>query len=126
MPWYRSFRCGLSERCTYAGDYGGSRMIIFVGKEVAQPLEADAARANMQRLLDLLPSTADILERVELYRQLGRFRDALELIPSAPPEQWVNAHFQKQWAEAEDSTMRVIPTQVVSHARKSQRGAVVW
>jgi hypothetical protein len=92
----------------------------------APALEANAARHNMERLLALLPSTASVLERVELYRQLGRFQEALDLIPSAPPEQWVNAHFQKQWAEAEDSTMRVIPPQVAAHTRKSQRGAVVW
>jgi hypothetical protein len=89
-------------------------------------LEVDAARANMERLLALLPSTARVLERVELYRQLGRFPEALYLIPSIPPDQWVKAGLQQKWAEAEDSTMRVIPPQTAAHARKSQRGAVLW
>lgn len=89
-------------------------------------LEVDAARANMERLLDLLPSTARTLERVELYRQLGCFQEALDLIPSVRSEQWVNAELQKQWAEAGDSIMRVIPPQIKAQARTSQRGAVVW
>jgi len=73
------------------------------------PLEADAARTNMERLLDLLPSTADVLERVELYRQLGRFQEALDLIAFVPSDQQAKARLQQQWAEAGDSTMRVIP-----------------
>lgn len=89
-------------------------------------LEVDAARANMERLLALLPSTARILERVELHRQLGRFREALNLIPSIPPDQWVKADLQQKWAEEGDSTMRIIPQQTAARARMAQRGAVVW
>lgn len=92
----------------------------------APTLEVDAARANMERLLDLLPSTARTLERVELFRQLGRFQEALDLIPSVPSAQWVKAELQKQWAEAGDSTMRAIAPQIAAYARTSQRGAVVW
>lgn len=84
-------------------------------------LEADAARANMQRLLDLLPSTAGILERVELCRQLGRFQEALDLIPLAPPDQQGKARLQQQWAEAGDSTMRVIPPQPAAPFRTPRR-----
>jgi hypothetical protein len=89
-------------------------------------LDIDAARANMERLLALLPSTAQTLERVELYRQLGRFQEALDLIPSIPPDQWVKANLQKQWAEARDSTMRIIPPRIAAYACNSQRGAAVW
>lgn len=89
-------------------------------------LEADAARANMERLLALLPSTARTLERVELYRQLGRFQEAVDLIPSIPSDQCAKANLQKQWSDARDSTMRVIPPQSAAYVRKSQRGAVVW
>lgn len=59
-------------------------------------LEVKAARANMERLLALLPSDAWTLERVELYRQLGRFQEALSLIPSIQPDQWWKAHLQQQ------------------------------
>jgi hypothetical protein len=89
-------------------------------------LEANAARANMTRLLDLLPTTGRTLERVELYRQLGRFQEALDLIPSVPSDQWVEANLQQQWSEAGDSTMKGIPLQPAVHVRKLQRGAVVW
>lgn len=92
----------------------------------APTLDVDAARANMERLPALLPSTARTLERVELYRQLGRFREALDLIPAVPSDQWVKAGLQRQWAEAGDSTMRIIPPQTAAHACNSQRGAVVW
>lgn len=92
----------------------------------APTLDVDAARANMERLLALLPSTARTLERVELYRQLGRFQEALDLIPAVSSDQCVKADLQRQWAEAGDSTMRLIPQQTAVHARKSQRGAVVW
>lgn len=85
-------------------------------------LEVNAARANMERLLDLLPSTTRTLERVEIYRQLGRFQEALDLIPSIPSDQCVKANLQKRWAEVGDSTMRIIPVQSTAHAR----GTVVW
>jgi hypothetical protein len=85
------------------------------------PLEADAARTNMERLLDLLPSTADILERVELYRQLGRFQEALDLIAFLPPDQQAKARLQQQWIEAGDSTMRVIPPLPVAPLRRPRR-----
>jgi len=91
----------------------------------APALAADAARANMERLLVLLPATASILERVELYRQLGRFQAALDLIRSAPPDQWAKARLQQQWAEAGDSSMRVIPPQIAAYVRRPQGGAVV-
>jgi len=90
----------------------------------ALTLDVDAARANMERLLVLLPSTPT-LERVELYRQLGRFREALDLIPSVTPDSWVKADLQRKWAEAGDSTMRVIPLQAAAYDRNSQRRAVV-
>lgn len=80
----------------------------------------------MECLLALLPATASILERVELYRQLGRFQEALDLIPLAAPDQWAKARLQQQWTEAGDSTMRVIPPQTAAYASRSQRAAVVW
>lgn len=89
-------------------------------------LEVDAARANMERLLALLPSSALTLERVELYRQLGRFQEALNLIPFVPSDQLVKANLQRQWAEARDSTMKVIPPRTAAHERRSQPGNVVW
>jgi hypothetical protein len=96
-------------------------------REIGGPAMAEpAARANKQRLLSLLPSTARVLERVELYRQLGRFQEALELIPSAPPDQQVKARLQQQWAAAGDSSMRVIPLRAADSARRLQRGSVVW
>jgi len=85
------------------------------------PLEADAARTNMERLLDLLSSTADILERVELYRQLGRFQEALDLIASVPPDQQAKARLQQQWTEAGGSTMRVIPPLPIAPLRRPRR-----
>lgn len=91
----------------------------------AQTLDVDAERANMERLLALLPFTPT-LERVELYRQLGCFQEALALLPSVKADQWVKADLQRQWATAGDSTMRVIPPQTAAHARKPQRGSVVW
>ena len=89
-------------------------------------LEVKAARANMERLLALLPSDAWTLERVELYRQLGRFQEALNLIPSIPPDQWRKAHLQQQWAEAGDSSVRVIPSRSATHTQRSQQGARAW
>jgi len=96
-------------------------------KECNTPaLEIDAARANMERLLALLPSTARTLERVKLYRQLGRFQEVLDLIPALPSDQWVKADLQRKWAMARDSTMRAIPPQAAVQARESQRRTVVW
>jgi hypothetical protein len=88
-------------------------------------LDAHATRANMERLLALLPPTASILERMELYRQLGRFQEALDLVPSASPDQRAKARLQQQWSEAGDSTIRVIPPQTAVYAPRPQRGAVV-
>jgi len=84
-------------------------------------LEGQAARANMERLLGLLPTTARVLERVELCRQLGRFQEALDLIPLAPPDQQAKARLQQQWAEAGDSTMRVIPPHLAAPPHRPRR-----
>jgi hypothetical protein len=89
-------------------------------------LEANAARANMERLLALLPADGRTLERVELYRQLGRFQEALDLIPSIAREQWREAQLQRQWAEAGDSTMKNIPPQSATSAGGARQGAVIW
>lgn len=90
------------------------------------PLEVDVARDNMQRLLALLPADTCTLEQVELYRQLGRFHETLDLIPSLPPEQWREAQLQRQWAAAGDSTMRVIPPQAATSVSRVGQGAVIW
>jgi hypothetical protein len=89
-------------------------------------MDRDAARANMGRLLALLPDAEWSLERIELYRQLGRFHEALDLVHASPPDQWAKTRFQQQWAEVRDSTMRVIPPQTADRARTSHKGAVVW
>lgn len=93
-------------------------------ESTAPTLEVGAARANMERLLTLLPDTARIMERIELCRQLGRFQEALDLIPSVPSDQWVKANLQQRWAEARDSTMRVIPPKTVAQTRRSHRGDI--
>jgi hypothetical protein len=88
-------------------------------------LETDVARANMERLLALLPFDSRTLERVELYRQLGHFQTAIELIPLLMPDDWRKAQLQQRWAKAKDSTMRVIPPQPTS-AGMTKQGAVIW
>jgi len=87
-------------------------------------IDADIARGNMNCLLALLPSDACTLERVELYRQLGRFQEALDLIPTLPLDQWKKAQLQRQWAVAGDSTMRGIPLQLNSAAQVRQEAAI--
>jgi hypothetical protein len=89
-------------------------------------LEVGAAKANMERLLALLPSTELTLAGVQLYRELACVQEALDLLPYVPSEQWAKAELQKQWAEAQDSTMKVIPPQIAAQARTSQRREVVW
>lgn len=89
-------------------------------------LDAQAARANMERLLALLSSAARTLERVELCRQLGRFREALDLVALLTPEERMKADLQRQWIAAGDSTVRLIPPEVIVRARQTQRGAVVF
>lgn len=94
-------------------------------KASSPALEADVARDNMERLLTLIPADTCTLERVELYRQLGRFQEALDMLPSLPADQWRWVQLQRQWATAGDSTMRVIPPQSAS-ARRTRQGAVIW
>lgn len=77
---------------------------------IARSVPVEAARANSERLLDLLQDDPDsVMTRVELLRQLGRFDDALAVIPTVPVKDRGRAEWQQQWCEARDAAVKVFP-----------------